>query len=241
MIAAEKIKKNKLLFVVALIYAGMFVINPDSAVKSVNNSVYYLLEMLQVLPVIFMLTVIIEAWVPKEVITRRFGDNSGFSGNLLSLLLGSFSAGPIYAAFPLSKMLIGKGASITNIVIILSSWAVVKFPMLVIEVKFLGVNFMLVRWLLTVTAIFIMAYLIASFVKKKDLPDSDAQNLSPVLEIKEQYCNGCGLCVKIAPDYYELHKNKAQIKSMPKKKEDISALKLSAEKCPSNAIFFHGN
>ncbi len=239
MIIVERIKKNKFLFAVGLIYAGMFIIMPENAVKSVNNSVYYLIEMLQVLPVIFMLTVITEAWVPKEVITKRLGDKSGFLGNLLSLLLGSFSAGPIYAAFPLSKMLIGKGASITNIVIILSSWAVIKFPMLVIEVKFLGANFMGIRWVFTVTAILIMSYLVASIVKKEDLPESDAlDGLSSIFEVKQQYCNGCGLCVKMLPDYYELHNKKAHIKSMPKTEEFITAVKLSVENCPSKAIFW---
>jgi uncharacterized membrane protein YraQ (UPF0718 family) len=237
MILADKLKKNKLIFIVGLIYAGMFVVMPENAFKSVSNSVYYLLEMLQVLPVIFMLTVIIEAWIPKEVITRRFGNKSGFSGNLLSLLLGSFSAGPIYAAFPLSKMLIAKGASVTNIVIILSSWAVVKFPMLIIEVKFLGTHFMAVRWLLTVIAIIIMAYLVSLLVKSKDLPGDDAlEGVKVIFEVKKQYCNGCGLCVKMFPDFYEMRSNKAQTKIIPDMKGSLAAVKVSAEQCPSKAI-----
>ena len=134
------IKNNKLLFLVALIYAVIFIILPDKGIKSVGNSVYYLIEMLQVLPVIFLLTVVIEALIPKELIMRGFGENSGFKGNLLALLLGSISAGPVYAAFPIGKSLLGKGSSISNIVIILSSWAVIKVPMLANEAKFLGVH-----------------------------------------------------------------------------------------------------
>ncbi len=146
---------------------------------------------LQVLPVIFLLTVVIEALIPKEIIMRGFGEKSGFMGNLLALLLGSISAGPIYAAFPISKTLLGKGASISNIVIILSSWAVIKVPMLANEAKFLGVNFMIIRWVLTVIAIFIMAYITCMIVKKKDLP-IDSKNAA-TLEIKADYCIGCGL------------------------------------------------
>ena len=168
--AISIIKKNKLLIFVALAYLVVLFISPDKAMKSVGNSVYYLVEMLQVLPVIFLLTVVIEALIPKEIIMRGFGEKSGFMGNLLALLLGSISAGPIYAAFPISKTLLGKGASISNIVIILSSWAVIKVPMLANEAKFLGVNFMIIRWVLTVIAIFIMAYITGMIVKKKDLP-----------------------------------------------------------------------
>ncbi|MCR3922147.1 MAG: permease, partial [Firmicutes bacterium] len=69
----ERIKKSKLLFFVALAYGTLFIVVPETAVQSFGNSVYYLKEMLEILPVIFLLTVIIEAWVPKEVIMKRFG------------------------------------------------------------------------------------------------------------------------------------------------------------------------
>ena len=235
--AVSIIKKNKLLILVAIAYLVVFAISPEKAVKSIGNSVYYLVEMLQVLPVIFLLTAVIEALIPKEMIMRGFGEKSGFKGNLLALLLGSISAGPIYAAFPISKTLLGKGASITNIVIILSTWAVIKVPMLANEAKFLGVNFMIVRWVLTVIAIFVMAYITGMIVKKKDLP-ADSKK-SATLEIKEDYCIGCGLCVKLLPEYYEMKQNKAVVVKMPEGKDAILALKESVEKCPSNAIILN--
>ena len=113
------LKKNKVIPLVVILYAIVFVMVPSKGAESVSNSVYYLIEMIQVLPIIFMLTVVIEAWVPKEVIMRGFGENSGIKGNILSIILGSISAGPIYAAFPIGKSLLKKGASVTNIVIIL--------------------------------------------------------------------------------------------------------------------------
>lgn len=230
------IKKNKLLVLVALAYVVVLTISPEKAMSSVENSLYYLIEMLQVLPVIFLLTVVLESLVPKEVIMRGFGEKSGFKGNLLALLLGSISAGPIYAAFPISKTLLGKGASISNIVIILSIWAVVKVPMLANEAKFLGVNFMVIRWVLTVIAIFAMAYITGKFIKKKDLP-ADA-NKHMTLEIRAGYCIGCGLCVKMLPEYYEMNNNKAVVCRSPDPKEALDLVKESIIKCPSQAIVF---
>lgn len=235
--AVSIIKKNKLLLLVALAYIVVLIISPDKAMKSVGNSVYYLIEMLQVLPVIFLLTVVIEALVPKEMIMRGFGEKSGFKGNLLALLLGSISAGPIYAAFPISKTLLGKGASISNIVIILSAWAVIKVPMLANEAKFLGVNFMIVRWVLTVIAIFIMAYITGMLVKKKDLPIDS--NKAKMLEIREDYCIGCGICVKMLPEYYEMNNNKAVVLKAPEGKEALQAINDSIEECPSQAIILN--
>lgn len=128
-------------------------------------------------------------------------------------------------------------ASISNIVIILSSWAVIKVPMLANEAKFLGVNFMIIRWVLTVIAIFVMAYITGTIVKKKDLPVDSKK--AATLEIKEDYCIGCGLCVKLLPEYYEMNRNKAVVTKMPEGKEAILALKESVEKCPSKAIILN--
>ena len=233
------IRKNKLFFLVALAYIVIFIVSPEMAVKTVGNSVYYLIEMIQVLPVIFLLTVVIDALVPKELIMRGFGEKSGFKGNLLALLLGSISAGPIYAAFPISKTLLGKGASISNIVIILSTWAVIKVPMLANEAKFLGLNFMAVRWVLTVIAIFIMAYITGIFVKNKDLPIEGNNQKTGIIQITEEYCVGCGLCAKLLPEYYEMKDNKAVVKTMPEGKEAKQAVQVSVEKCPAKAITYN--
>lgn len=231
------LKKNKLLLFVALIYLTVLILLPDKAAKSISNSVYYLVEMMQVLPVIFLLTVVIEAMIPKEMIMRGFGEKSGLRGNLLALLLGSISAGPIYAAFPISKALLGKGASIPNIVIILSTWAVIKLPMLANEAKFLGINFMILRWVLTVIAIFLMAYITGVLVKKKDMPAQ--QEKSQLLEIREDYCIGCGLCVSLLPEYYLMKDNKAIVIKMPEGPETMQAILASVEKCPSKAIIIN--
>ena len=233
----ELMKKNKLIVFVVLAYLVVLIISPQKATDSLGNSVYYLLEMLQVLPIIFLLTVVIEAWVPKELIMKGLGEKSGIKGNLLSLLLGSISAGPIYAAFPIGKSLLSKGASITNIVIILSSWAVIKVPMLANEAKFLGIDFMIVRWILTVISILIMGYLTAVIVKKKDLPGIKTKEKQK-FAIQEEYCVGCGVCSKMAPEIYEIKDKKAIVKAVPDNDKLIKAVIETVKKCPTNAIVY---
>jgi ferredoxin len=153
-------------------------------------------------------------------------------------VLGSLSAGPIYAAFPIGKSLLSKGASIANIVIILSSWAVIKVPMLANEAKFLGIDFMIVRWILTVISILIMGSLTAVIVKKKDLPNVTSKNQSDILIINEEYCIGCGLCNKMMPEFYEMKNDKAKVIASPKNKAASKAILETVEKCPTKAIVF---
>lgn len=232
----ERVKKNGIVGVVAIIYLLLLVISPEMAKEAFNNSLYYLKEMVFILPVIFLLTVVIEALIPKEVIVKNMGENSGFTGNVLSLILGSVSAGPIYAAFPVSKSLLSKGASISNIVIILSAWAVVKVPMLLNEIKFLGAEFMTVRWILTVVGIFIMGAVTAKLVKKEDLPLEVPRNTEDFLSIDGDYCIGCGLCVKISSEYYEMKGEKAVVKKIPTEREGLELIHSSISKCPTQAI-----
>lgn len=230
------LKKNKLLVLVALVYMGLFIVMPDKASLAIKNSVHYLIEMFEVLPVIFLLTVVIEAMIPKEWIIKHFGEKSGFLGNILSLILGSISAGPIYAAFPISKMLLTKGASVPNIVIILSSWAVIKIPMLANEVKFLGVSFMGVRWVLTVIAILVMAWLTGKLINRKELLVSITDKTKPKVGINIDYCIGCGICVKMLPEVYEMIDQKAFIRLEQVIPGNMALIQKTVEKCPTQAI-----
>ena len=231
-------RKNKLLVIVALVYGFLYTSNPVMARLSAENSLFYLKEMLMVLPVIFLFTVVIEALVPKEMILRGFGEESGFKGNILALVLGSLSAGPIYAAFPVSKALLNKGASVGNIVIILSAWAVVKVPMLANEVKFLGPQFMAVRWVLTATAIFIMAYLTGIVVKKTELDRETDGTFQPKLIIQKEYCIGCGICARLLPQCIAMAGDKAVVHQVPQTDQGAERILETVKHCPGKAIAY---
>lgn len=236
--AAQFIKHNKLLTTVAAAYLGLFAIQPAKAILSLSNSLYYIKEMLTVMPVILLLTALITAWVPKSTIEKNLGENSGWKGAVFSFLLGSFSAGPIYAAFPVSKALLQKGASIANIVVLLSTWAVVKVPMLLNEAKFLSPKFMALRWVLTTISIFIMGYLTEKVVKPQHLPtDSIEENMGEdTLSIATEYCIGCGLCSKIAPAYFKMEGKKALVKKKRPGLDNILKVQTAIKKCPAQVI-----
>ena len=236
MMVKTMIKKNRLLVIVAVIYLILFALIPDKATTAIKNSIFYLIEMFEVLPVIFLLTVVIEALVPKEWIIKHFGEKSGLLGNLLSLVLGSISAGPIYAAFPISKMLMTKGASVANIVIILSSWAVIKVPMLANEAKFLGVTFMSIRWVLTVVAILIMAWLMGKMISKKEMDNDVTDHSKPKVAVNQDYCVGCGICVKMMPEVYELIDKKAYVRLENVNSGNMTMIHKTVSKCPTQAI-----
>lgn len=196
-------KKIKPIFIVVLFaYAITFLVNRDVALEGIMGSGYFIKEMITVMPVIVALTLAIDVWVPKELIYKYLGKGSGFLGFLLSLLVGSISAGPIYAAFPLVIMLLKKGASVSNAAAILSAWAVVKVPMLVVEARFLGAEFMALRWILTVLAIYLMSRIIDKIVKPEDMIKQASSEEG--LSIMSKACVKCYKCTEKYPNIFSL-------------------------------------
>ncbi|NCB42113.1 MAG: permease [Clostridia bacterium] len=116
-----------------------------------------LLEMLSVLPPIFILLGLIDVWIGKETMMKYMGDNSGLKGLLLAFTMGSAAAGPLYAAFPIAGMLLKKGVSISNVFIFVGAWSTTKIPMLLFEASSLGLKFTLIRLICSIVGIIAIA------------------------------------------------------------------------------------
>ena len=232
----KKIKGNLFIVFIVLCYAIVLLVKPEMGVQAVKNSSYYLKEMLLIMPIIFVLTALLDKWVPKQTIMKYLGQGSKFKGVFLSFALGAISAGPVYAAFPICIMLHKKGASIRNIIIILSSWAVIKIPMLINEMKFLGPKFMLVRWVLTVIAILVFSWITSKIVKDEDLPEQ-IEVTKAGLSIDQDACMGCTLCVQEYQELFDMNNRKAYIKEHSFE-PDKQKVKKVIDGCPVDAIKF---
>ncbi|HBL07054.1 MAG TPA: permease, partial [Clostridium sp.] len=60
----KKVKNNMLLTFVILAYLFLLIFMPDKGIMALNNSLYYVKEMLIIMPVILLLTALIEGRVP---------------------------------------------------------------------------------------------------------------------------------------------------------------------------------
>lgn len=234
MMVLNKLKENLFSVSVILAYTIIALINPSMGMESIKNSSYYIKEMVSIMPVIFILTALLDMWVPKEKIMQFLGKDAKGKGIFLSFVIGSISAGPVYAAFPMCVMLHKKGASIRNIIIILSSWAVIKVPMLLNEAKFLGPKFMIIRWILTVISIIVFSKIADNIIKEEDLPKEDILKTGVV--INKGACMGCTLCVKNYPEIFEMIGKKAVVKVYDETKTDEEKLQAAVKACPVRAI-----
>ncbi|NCB42689.1 MAG: hypothetical protein EOM59_08720 [Clostridia bacterium] len=162
----KAIMKFKAAIMVLLVFVGLAIWMPNTAVHSSLVTWAYFKEMALIMPPVFILMGLMEVWIPKDKIQKWLGSGSGIKGAGIALALGTLPTGPLYVAFPMTATLIRKGASITNMVIFLGSWAALKIPQLMVEIKFLGLSFTLARFVLTLLALVLIGFLMEVILRK---------------------------------------------------------------------------
>ena len=151
-----------------LLNKTLLLLFPDKADDVTAASLNYLVTMAMILPAVLVVMGLFTVWVPEEMVVKYLGKSSGVKGVLLALIFGALPTGPLYVAFPLGAALIKKGARISNIIIFLSAWACIKIPQEIVELQFLGLEFMASRLILTIIFVIIMGAVIEQVIKRSD-------------------------------------------------------------------------
>ncbi|MDX9784915.1 MAG: permease [Spirochaetia bacterium] len=137
--------------------------------KSLSVMGYQAKTMLLVIPPIFVLLGLLDAWVPREKMIKLMGKGAGLKGTVLAFLLGSFAAGPLYGAFPVAAVLMKKGASFFNILIFIGAWSTTKVPMFLFEMSALGERFALSRLAIDIVGIALIAWAMTTALGKEEI------------------------------------------------------------------------
>jgi len=142
-------------------------IYPDIGLKSLELTKQNVIEMISVIPPIFILLGLLDVWVDRATMMKYIGKGSGFKGVLLAFLLGSAAAGPLYAAFPVAGIMLKKGSSLFNVFIFIGAWSTTKIPMLTFEAASMGLTFTLIRLGLSIIGILAIALITEKSLNKE--------------------------------------------------------------------------
>lgn len=162
------LKRYRVFIILLFINILLLFVTPEIGRKSFKLTYDNLLEMLGVIPPIFILLGLLDVWLKKETMIKYMGKGSGIKGLLLSFMIGATAAGPLYAAFPVAGVLLKKGTSIFNVLIFIGAWSTMKIPLLIFESTSLGYNFSMVRLVLNIIGIPVIAFIINLFLKDKE-------------------------------------------------------------------------
>jgi uncharacterized membrane protein YraQ (UPF0718 family) len=154
------LRRYSVFIFLSFVYVAAMVFAPEIGSRAISLTWDNVVEMLLVVPPIFVLLGLLDVWVPREIMIKLTGPGSGVKGIIISLMLGSFAAGPLYAAFPVAGIMLKKGTRFSNIMIFIGAWSTTKIPLLLFEAGSLGTQFMLLRFALNIPVIFILGWLV---------------------------------------------------------------------------------
>lgn len=132
-----------------------------------------LVEMLSVLPPVFVLLGLLDVWVERETMMRLMGKGSGMKGGVIAFIMGAAAAGPLYAAFPVAGVLMKKGVSYTNVFLFIGSWSTTKIPLLLFEAASLGWSFTALRLGCNLVGIVVIALVLEKSLSEQDRKDME--------------------------------------------------------------------
>lgn len=165
-----KLLKKYMVFIIASILIILtFIWNKDIGFKAIETVKISFKEMIMVLPPIFVLLGLLDVWVPKDTMVKYMGEDSGFIGVILSFVLGSAAAGPLYGAFPVAAVFMKKGVKFNNILIFIGAWSTTKLPMILFEIASMGSKFALTRFLVNIPGILVIAYIVNKSLSEKEI------------------------------------------------------------------------
>ncbi len=131
------------LFTSFLLISTFIGYNPGLAIR--DNFIQFAVSMVKILPAAFILIGLFEVWIKRETVEKHFGEDSGIKGFIWAMILASTTVGGTYVAFPIAYSLYHKGARYSIIFTYIGAAALVRIPMTLFEVSFLGIKFTLIR------------------------------------------------------------------------------------------------
>jgi len=168
----KKTFKRYRLFVIMLgLYGVLYFVEQSLFNTSTSKAYNSMIEMVMVLPPVFILLGLLDVWVKRETMVKAMGKDSGLMGILLAFFLGSAAAGPLYAAFPVALTLLRKGSSFRNVLIMIGAWSTTKIPLLLFEAASMGLTFTVTRFLINIFGILGIAFISEKVLGHKELDE----------------------------------------------------------------------
>ncbi len=155
-----------LLYITFVSLSLIFGYNPGKQIG--RNFISFSLEMIKLLPPIFILIGLFEVWVKREFIEKHLGENSSPLSYFWAILLAGPIAGGLIPAFPIAYSLFQKGAKMSVIFTFISAAAVCRIPMTLFEASFLGIKFTLIRLSISIPLVILSSIWLGKYLEKRD-------------------------------------------------------------------------
>jgi len=107
---------------------------------------------LQVIPLLifaFLVAGMVQVLLPKELISKWVGAESGWRGLFIGTIAGGFAPGGPYVSLPIAAGLLKTGASVGTMVAFLTGWSLWAISRMPMEIGIMGWKFTFIRFICT--------------------------------------------------------------------------------------------
>jgi len=162
-------KGEKLSFIITGIFLVFAIVSAvlkfDMGVTLLKSYWEYVKFILAIMPGVFLLIGLFKVWVKDETVIKHMGEKSGFKGFLLAIVLAFTCIGGLFAALPIAKQLYDKGSKLSVILTYLGASCICRVPMTLWEASMLGVDFTILRYVVSIPLIIVSSILLEKVIK----------------------------------------------------------------------------
>lgn len=114
-------------------------------ITGMKSALNMTVEVIPLLVFAFIVAGMVQVLLPRELLVKWVGEESGMRGMLMGTVAGGFAPGGPYVSLPVAAGLLRAGASVGTMVAFLTGWSLWAIGRLPMEVGILGWKFTLVR------------------------------------------------------------------------------------------------
>lgn len=114
-------------------------------IRGMSSALNMTVEILPLLVFAFIVAGMIQVLLPRELLSKWVGAESGMRGILIGTVAGGLSPGGPYVSLPVVAGLLRAGAGVGTMVAFLTGWSLWAISRLPMEVGILGWKFTLIR------------------------------------------------------------------------------------------------
>lgn len=118
-------------------------------IKGLESALRMTIDILPLLIFAFIMAGMVQVLLPRELLSKWVGEESGLRGLLIGTLAGSLTPGGPYVSLPVAAGLLRSGASVGTMVAFISAWSLWAISRLPLEIGILGWKFWMARFACT--------------------------------------------------------------------------------------------
>ena len=114
-------------------------------ISGVKTALTMIIGILPLLLFAFIVAGMVQVLLPKELLSKWVGAESGIRGILIGAIAGGLTPGGPFVSLPIAAGFLGAGASIGTMVAYMTAWSLWSVTRLPLEIGILGWKFTLIR------------------------------------------------------------------------------------------------